>query len=710
MKNLILFGVIIIMNSCKQNTKIPVPEKIPKEMTMHGHKRIDNYYWMRLSDEQKTFKQMDNQTERVLEYIKRENNYTNQNLYNTKNLQKKIFDEIVSRIKKDDNTVPYFQNGYYYYTKYKKNKEYAIYCRKKGTLDASEEIMIDANKLSRDYDYFSIGGRYVSPDNKWLAYSADTLGRRIYSIYFKNLETKQTLEYSIPQASSSIAWANDSKTIFYSRQNQISLNPDKIFRHKLNSNIVNDYLVYEEEDAEYWSGVYRSKSGQYIIIYNQGHSSSDYHFLNADRPNGNFTNFSIRKDNHKYSILHFQDKFYVLTDLDAPNNRLMETSIYNTKSSNWREIIPHREKEQILEIDVFINHLVLNERRNGLSMLRIIEQNSMSDYYIEFNEESYFSYISTNKEFETNVLRFGYTSMVTPYSTFDYDMKTREKTLLKRQEIVGGYNENEYHTERINAKSRDGQKIPISLVYRKDQKKATAQNLLLYGYGSYGSTTDPYFSSTRLSLLDRGFIFAIANIRGGQVFGKQSYENGKLLNKKNTFNDFIDAGKFLINENYSDPEHLFCYGGSAGGLLIGAVINMEPDMWKGAIAGVPFVDVVTTMLDSTIPLTTYEWVEWGDPRDKEYYDYMLSYSPYDQITLQEYPNLLITAGFFDSQVQYWEPLKWIAKLREYWDGDNKLFLHMNMDAGHSGKSGRFRRYKEYALEYAFLFNLAGIDY
>jgi oligopeptidase B len=470
---------------------------------------------------------------------------------------------------------------------------------------------------------------------------------------------------------------------------------------------VKDVLVYKEDDIEYYTGVYRSKSGKYIIIWNGSTLVSDYHILSADNPDGYFVNFTPRGTEHEYSITHYQDKFYIVTNWEAKNNRLMETSEDATDLSNWKEVISHRNDVHLLNIEIFDNHLVINERKDGLRSLRVINQSSGKDHYIDFGEKAFTAWISTNREFNTNILRYGYSSMVTPSSTYDYNMDTGEKTLMKQNEVVGGYDSDRYYSERLYAKARDGKKIPISLVYRKDLKTEVPQSLLLYAYGSYGSTNDPYFSSTRLSLLDRGFIYAIAHIRGSQIYGRQSYDDGKLLNKKNTFFDFIDAGKYLIDNNFTDSEQLFCSGGSAGGLLIGAVVNMEPSLWKGAIAGVPFVDVITTMLDPSIPLTSNEWDEWGDPREKEYYDYMLSYSPYDQVVDREYPNLLVTSGFFDSQVQYFEPLKWVAKLRDHWQGENKLFLHMNMDAGHGGKSGRFRRYRESALEYAFLLDLAG---
>jgi len=696
------------MASCSQ--KIQPPDAIKKnhKMTMHGDTRIDNYYWMRLTDEQKSTKPYDDHAQQVVDYINLENNYTQESLLHTKDLQENIFDEIVGRIQKDDETVPYLDNGYYYYSRYEEGKEYAIYCRKKGFLDAQEEILLDANEMAKGYDYFSIRGRSVSPDNNWLAYAVDTLSRRFYTIYFKDLRTGKIFEENISNAEGNIAWANDNQTIFYTAKNKVTLLSEKIYRHKIGTDAKEDVLVYEEKDNEFYIGVSRSKSGEYITIWNSSTLVNDYHLLNANKPYDNFSNFTKRSDNHEYSIVHYGKKFYILTNFEAENNRLMEVSEDDTNRDNWKEVIAHDSDVHLLDMEIFDKHLVLNERRDGLRGLRVINLITGEDYQVNFGENTYASWISTNKEFGTNILRYNYGSMVTPWSTYDLNMDTRVKTLMKQEKVVGGYQIDDYASERIYAQSRDGIKIPISLVYNKAKKENGPQNLLLYGYGSYGSTEDPYFSLARLSLLERGFIFAIAHIRGSQIYGRKSYDDGKLFNKKNTFYDFIDAGKYLIDKNYTDADKLFCGGGSAGGLLIGAVINMEPSMWKGAIAGVPFVDVVTTMLDPSIPLTSNEWDEWGDPREKEYYNYMLSYSPYDQIIYQEYPNLLVTSGFFDSQVQYFEPLKWVAKLRDYWQGNNKLYLHMQMDAGHGGKSGRFRYYREVALEYAYLLDLAGI--
>ena len=707
MKNIYLI-LTLILSACMQKSTIPKATKKPYEMTEHGNTRIDNYYWMRLTDDQKSAKKYDNQTTEVVEYIEDENSYLESNLSHTKNFQNDLFEEIVGRIEKDDESVPYFDNGYFYYSRYESGKEYAIHCRKKGSLDGQEEILLDENILADGFNYFAIGGRRVSPDNKWLAYGVDTLSRRIYEIHFKNLETGEVLETTIPNSSYGVAWANDNKTVFYTSKNEITLLGEKIWRHKMGSKSSNDKLIYFEKDDTFYTGVYRSKSGKFIIIYHQSTLVSDYQILNADSPDGSFKKFTKRGTEHEYSIDHYNDKFYIITNWKAKNNRLMETPDKRTSMSNWKEVISHRDDVHLLGMEIFKNHLVLNERKNGLRGLRVIHQKSGKDEYLDFGEETYTASISVNEEFDTNILRYSYTSMVTPRSTYDYNMDSGTFDLMKEQKVVGGYDKSLYHSERIYAIGRDGNKVPISMVYKKDMKKDAQQNLLLYAYGSYGSTRDPSFSSTTLSLLDRGFIYAIAHVRGGQIYGRQSYDDGKMLNKKNTFYDFIDAAKYLVEKKYTDSQHLFAEGGSAGGLLIGAVVNMEPGLWKGAIAAVPFVDVITTMLDASIPLTSGEWDEWGNPKEKKYYDYMLSYSPYDQITDRNYPNLLVTSGFFDSQVQYWEPLKYVAKLRDNWQGENKLYLHMNMDAGHGGKSGRFRRYREVALEYAFMFDLAGV--
>jgi len=694
--------------------KPPIADKKPHRTLVHGQDRVDNYHWIRLTDKQKLAKNNegwpDKQTMEVVSYINKENDYTRNKLKHTEKLQKKLYNEIVSRIKKDDTSIPYFDNGYWYYTKYEKGYEYPIYCRKKESLGNEEEILMDVNQWAKGHDYFSLRNLSVSPNNKLLAFSVDTLSRRIYTIKIKNLETGKLLNDEIHGTEGSAAWANDNSTFFYTLKNKTTLLSEKIARHRLGDLQSEDEIVFTENDDSFYIGVYRSKSDKYIIIYNSSTLVSDYHILNADNPSGTFRQFSPREEEHEYSIEHFKDKFYIVTNWNATNFRLMETSEKSTVKQSWSEVIPHRKDVLLNDIDVFSKHLVISERKDGIPQIRIINQDNGNEHYIDFGEEAFSAYTSINPSFNTSLLRYQFSSLTTPSSTYDYNMDSKESKLLKRSEVVGGYESDKYQSERLYVTVRDGNKVPISIVYKKGLNKDGKNNLLLYAYGSYGSTIDPSFNSNRLSLLDRGFIYAIAHIRGSQTYGRQWYEDGKMFNKINTFNDFIDCSKFLIQEKYTDPNHLFAMGGSAGGLLMGAVVNMAPDLYKGVIAAVPFVDVINTMMDPSIPLTSNEWDEWGDPRNKKEYDYIMKYSPYDNVSNIDYPNMLVTAGYFDSQVQYWEPVKWVAKLREYKTGENELYLYTNMDAGHGGKSGRFRRYKELALNYAFLIDLAGIKY
>ncbi len=683
------------------------PDVMQKDsvLTIHGDSRTDPYFWMRLTDEQKMAEDPDAQTQRVLDYLNSENAYTKTVMKDTDSLQKKLYEEIVGRIKQTDESVPYFKNGYWYYTRYEEGKEYPIYARKKGTMEAEEELLLNVNELAEGHEYFSATGLTVSPDNKMLAFGTDTLSRRVYHIQFKDLETGEMLDDKLDNTTGGGAWANDNKTFFYTTKNKVSLLPEKIYRHTLGKNSEQDELVYEEKDPSFYIGVSKSKSDEYVIIWTGSTVSSDFYILDADKPNGEFKQFASRERDHEYSIEHFQDKFYVVTNWDAKNFRLMETPENATSKENWKEVIPHREDVLLSEIEVFNDHLVVSERSNALTQLRIMNQSNEEEHYLEFDEPAYVAYTSVNPEFNTKKLRYIYSSLTTPMSTIEYDMGTKAKKVLKQEEIVGGHSPKEYTTERIFAEARDGTKIPLTLVYKKTTELDRNTPLLLYAYGSYGSSSDPWFRSDRLSLLDRGFIFAIAHIRGGQEMGRQWYDDGKMFKKKNTFTDFIDSAEFLIENNYTSADHLYAMGGSAGGLLMGAVVNMAPEKFNGVIAAVPFVDVVSTMLDESIPLTTNEFDEWGNPKKKESYEYMLSYSPYDNVTEQEYPHMLVTTGLFDSQVQYWEPAKWVAKLRDKKTDDNLLLLNTNMEAGHGGASGRFERYKEIALEYAFLLKL-----
>lgn len=689
--------------------KPPIALKKPKDLEIHQHKRTDPYYWMKLSDEQKNALEVDQQTYDVLQYLKAENAYTDQVMEDTKAFQEKLFNEITGRIKKDDSTVPYFKNGYWYYTRYEDTKEYPIYCRKAKTLDDREEILLDVNEQAVGHDYYHIGSLDISPDNKILAYFEDTVSRRVYTIRFKNLESGEILDDVIHNAAPGGAWANDHKTFFYTSKNTVSLLSEKIWRHQLGNLQDSDELVYKEEDPTYYIGIYRSKSGKYILIWNHSTLSSQFHVLPSNDPYGKFRPFTKRESKHEYRIYHYQDQFYIITNWKAKNFRLMKTPEDSNSKSSWVEIIPHRNDVLLEDLDIFQHFLVLTERENALTYLRVIQPASGEDHRILFDEPAYVVYTTSNFEFESEKLRFVYSSLTTPMSTYDYEMHTKRRELKKRQVVVGGHNPEEYTTERWFVPGRDNAKIPLTVVYHHKTILGKKTPILLYGYGSYGASMDPWFSSVRLSLLERGFVFAIAHIRGGQEMGRDWYEQGKLLSKENTFNDFVDCAQFLVKQEYTSSQHLYAMGGSAGGLLIGAAINQASQLFNGAIAAVPFVDVVTTMLDQTIPLTTNEYDEWGNPNEKEYYDYMLSYSPYDNVEHKNYPHLLVTTGYFDSQVQYWEPAKWVAKLRDMKSDDHLLLLHTNLEAGHGGASGRFRRYRETALEYAFLLGLEGID-
>ncbi len=695
----------------KKDMTAPIAEKKDSALTWHGDTRLDPYFWMRLTDEQKVAETPDVQTTKVLDYLNAENDYTNGQMKETEQLQETLYQEMTGRLQQNDESVPYQKSGYWYYRKFSEGQEYPIYCRKKGSLEAEEEVILDVNVEGKKYDYYNARSLRISPDNKILAFNEDTLSRRIYTVRFKNLETGEYLPDQLPNSDGDGAWANDNKTFFYTTKNKVSLLSEKIVRHTLGDNPENDEVVYHEKDPSFYIGVYKSKSDDYVIIYNTSTLVSDYHILRADNPNGKFQQFSPRDAKHEYSIDHFEDKFYVVTNWDAENFRLMETPITATSKENWKEVIPHRSDVLLSDIEVFADYLVVSERSNALRHLKVINQKSQEEHYLQFDEPAYVVFSSTNTEFNTTKFRFGYSSLTTPTTIYDYDLGSREKEIKKRDKIVGGHNPTEYISERMFAEARDGTQVPISLVYKKGtrQEEGDPAPLLLYAYGSYGSSTDPWFSSSNLSLLDRGFIYAIAHIRGGQEMGRQWYEDGKMFNKKNTFYDFIDCANYLINEGYTTADHLYGYGGSAGGLLIGAVANMAPQTFNGLIAAVPFVDVVSTMLDESIPLTTNEFDEWGNPKNLESYEYMLSYSPYDQVSEQDYPNLLVTTGLFDSQVQYWEPAKWVAKLRDKKTDDNLLLLHTNMEAGHGGSSGRFKRYKDRALNFAFLLKLEGLE-
>ena len=697
----VVFTPLHSQNKTKMSDKLlpPVAKIIPKILEKHGDKRIDNYYWLN-----------ERENPEVIDYLNKENEYYQKSTAHTKQLQDDLFLEMKGRIKEDDSSVPYFYNGYYYITRYETGKDYPIYSRKKGSLEAKEEVLFDCNEMAKGHSYFNLAGLNISEDNKWAAFGVDLVSRRQYTIQIKNLETGEILPVKLENTTGGSTWAGDNKTLFYTRKDSQTLRSDKIFKHILGTEATTDSMVFHEKDDTFSTFVYKEKSKKYLVIGSSSTLTSEYQILEANNPNGEFRIFQKRTRGLEYSISHYGDSFYIVTNKDkATNFKLMKTSETATAAENWKDLIGHR-KDVLLEgIEIFKDYLVVEERSNGLNKIQIRPWNGKGEYYLPFESETYTAYTTTNVDFDTEILRYGYQSMATPSSVIDFNMRTQEKKVLKEQAVLGGkFDKNNYVEERVWATATDGTKIPISIVYRKGMKKDGKNPLLLYAYGSYGATMDPYFSSTRLSLLDRGFIYAIAHIRGGEDLGREWYENGKLLKKINTFTDFIDCSKFVIAEKYTSPSHLYAEGGSAGGLLMGAIVNMSPELYNGVIAQVPFVDVVTTMLDDTIPLTTGEYDEWGNPNEKVYYDYMLSYSPYDQVKKQNYPNMYVSTGLHDSQVQYFEPAKWVAKLRVMKTNDKQLFLDTNMDAGHGGASGRFEALKELAKEFAFLLDLEKI--
>lgn len=701
--SLLVMSTAMFQSQIFPDLKAPVAEKKQHLREIHGDKVNDPYYWMI-----DYFKKGKDST-LVVDYLKSENSYWEGMMKDTEPFRENLFKEMKARIKEKDESVPVFRKGYYYYTRTETGKQYFKYCRKKGNLNAPEEILLDVDQLAEGHAYYSASGFSISPDNSKMIYGVDDVSRRQYKLFLKDLNTGKTTDLGIKNTTGSATWANDNKTIFYTGKNPETLLTEKIFRHSLGTDPSKDAMVYEEKDKSNYIGVGKSKNEKFIMIYSGATTSSETLLLNADEPNATFRVFQPRMKDVLYDVTPLENKFLITTNKDALNFKVMETPLDKTGVENWKDFIPHRKDVLMEGISEFKNYLVFSERQNGLSQLVIFDRKTNKKEFLKFDEPAYTVYPSGNPEYNTDNFRFGYTSMITPSSQFEQDLKTGKRTLLKQQEILGGYNKDNYVTERLFATVKDGTKIPISIVYKKGYKKDGNSPLLLYAYGSYGNSMDATFSSTRLSLLNRGFAFAIAHIRGGQEMGRQWYEDGKMMKKKNTFTDFIEAGEYLVKEKYTSPKHLYAQGGSAGGLLMGAVVNMKPELWNGAIAQVPFVDVINTMLDESIPLTTNEYDEWGNPNNKEAYDYMKSYSPYENIERKNYPNLLVTTGLHDSQVQYFEPAKWVAKLRDLKTDKNVLFLKTDMDYGHGGASGRFDYLKDIALEYAFMFKLEGIN-
>ncbi|OCB78654.1 S9 family peptidase [Flavobacterium crassostreae] len=682
-----------------KNIPAPIAKQIPTPLEKFEDIRIDNYFWLK-----------DRENPEVIEYLNQENEYYQAMTAHTQDLQKDLFEEMKARIKEDDQSVPYLYNGYYYITRFEKGGDYPIYSRKKGSLSAKEEILFDCNQLAKGHKYFQLSGLSISIDNQMAAYAVDTVGRRVYTLHVKNLATGAVLEDKIENTTGNSTWANDNKTLFYTNQDPKTLRSDKVLQHQLGTDTATDTLVYFEQDETFDVAVGKEKSQKYLLISSSSTLTTEFRILSAEDPNGKFQVFQKRVRGLEYSISYYEGYFYIVTNKDkATNFKLMKTPENATAKKNWQEVIPHREDVLLEDIDIFRDFLVVSERSNGLNHLRILPWNGDPEYFLPFDSQTYTVYTTSNVDFDTDILRYGYQSMATPSSVIDFNMKTKQKEVKKEQEVLGGsFDKNNYIEERIWATAKDGTQIPISMVYRKDLKKDGKNPLLLYAYGSYGHSMDPYFSSTRLSLLDRGFVYAIAHIRGGEDLGRPWYEAGKLAKKKNTFTDFVACSKHLIDQKYTSAKHLYAEGGSAGGLLMGVIINKAPKLYNGVIAQVPFVDVVTTMLDDSIPLTTGEYDEWGNPNLKKYYKYMKSYSPYDNLKEQKYPNIYVSTGLHDSQVQYWEPAKWVAKMRTLKKDTTVLYLDTNMDAGHGGASGRFESLKELAKEFSFLLDLEKI--
>lgn len=697
MKNLALILVFALAACSSKEEAAPAPdaEKRPVTLELHGDSRVDDYYWLR-----------ERENPEVISYLEAENAYTEQALSPFAGLRGVLYDEMKSRIKQDDESAPYRQGDYFYYIRYEEGGEYPIYARKKASPDAPEHVILNVNKLAADAEYFSVRGFSVSPDGKTAAYGVDTAGRRFYDLYFLDIESGDLLSDKVEDTTSNFEWANDNQTILYGKQHPETLRSYRVFRHRLGGD--EDSLVYEEPDEENYLFVSKSLSNSFFYLTSGQTVSTEVRYISADSPEEPPKVFLPREENHEYSVTDGADRFYVITNDGAKNFKLMEAPLDDTSKEAWTEVVAHRDNALLDDIDVFRNYLVVTIVENGLTQMEITDRRTGETHRMAFDEAVYTAYSNGNHEFDTDTLRYTYESLTTPESTYDYDLSSKAHSLIKERAVVGDFDRNDYQTERLFATARDGTRVPVSIVYRKGMEKNGENPLLQYAYGSYGYSTSPYFSSDRLSLLDRGFVYAIAHIRGGSEMGRDWYFDGRQLKKKNTFTDFIDVSKFLIEEAYTSPEHLYAFGGSAGGLLMGAVLNMAPELYNGVIAAVPFVDVVTTMLDEDIPLTSGEWDEWGNPNEKEFYDYMLSYSPYDNVTAMDYPNIMVTTGLHDSQVQYWEPAKWVAKLREHKTDDNMLILKTNMSAGHSGKTGRFRRIEDTSLYYSFFVGLEGI--
>jgi oligopeptidase B len=675
----------------------PHPEKKPKELvSASGDVRNDEYYWLN-----------ERENPAVKAYLEAENRYADSVLEPVANLRKKLYDELKARIKQDDSTVPYFKNGYWYVVRFETGKEYPILTRRKGEMSAAEEILVDVNALAAGKEYCQLGGMQISPDNQLMAYSVDYTGRNLFKVYFKNLATGANLPESF-DIGGAFYWANDNKTLLYDTKDKTTLRNDKIWRHVLGTPQKQDVLMYHEKDETQYAYLGKSKSEQYFFINSAYTQTVEVHYLDANKPAGEFQLVRAREKDFFYDLEHWNDKFLIRTNWNAANFRIMETPVSDPKRENWKDVLPHQEDVLIDGFTVFKDYLVVAEHKGGLSQLHVVRWADKAGHYIEVGEPSYSTSIDNNPEFDTKTLRYNFTSMKTPATVVDYNMDTKAKEVKKVAPVLG-YNSEDYQTEFVWATARDGVKVPVSIVYKKTTKRDGNAPCHLNAYGSYGFSYDPYFNRDAVSLLDRGFVVAIAHIRGGMEMGYKWYEDGHLMRKMNTFTDFIDCAEFLVKEKYTSADRLFAEGRSAGGLLMGAVTNMRPDLFKGIVTGVPFVDVLTTMSDPSIPLTTGEYTEWGNPANKAEYDYMKQYSPYDNLKKQDYPNILVLTSFADSQVQYFEPAKYVARMRDLKTDKNVLLFKTNMAGSHGGASGRFKRLEERSMQYAWMMGLLGID-
>ena len=682
----------------------PIAPKKPKEITQHGQTRIDDYFWLRYKEDPE-----------VLKYLHAEQDYLEEVTQHTKPLQETLFLEMKGRIKEDDASAPEKDGEYFYYTRYEPGKQYPLYCRKKGSPNSPEELLLDQNTLTGDNNFCRIGAFAVSPDATKLAYSVDADGSEVCTLYIKDLITGELLPETLTNTfgsvyeHSGVEWAKDGKSFFYATLNPM-LQPYRVHRHILGTDPAADKLLYEEKDDTFFLWLTQSRSKDYILVYLHSTITDEWLYLPNDGTTDEFKVFQPRTRGIEYQVEHAGDKFYVITNENAQNFKFMQTPLDKTTKDNWQEVIPHRPDTYLTGMDVFADFLVLYERKGGFKQIRISATDAVSNvHYVPFPEPVYNILPMRNPEHKTDILRFAYTSLVTPKSVIDFDVNRKTWTVVKQDEIPSGYDASQYESERTYATAPDGTQVPMSLVYKKGLKKDGNNPTLLYGYGSYGATMDPSFNANRLSLLDRGFVFAIGHIRGGSEMGRAWYENGKMLNKRNTFTDFIACAEHLIAENFTCTDKLTIMGGSAGGLLVGACVTMRPDLFGAVVAQVPFVDVINTMSDASIPLTTLEYDQWGNPDNKEYFEYIMTYSPYDNIRSANYPHILITTGLNDPRVAYWEPAKFIAKLRELKTDNNTLILRTNFAAGHAGASGRYDYLKEVASDFAFIIDVLGAN-